>query len=69
MLDLAGQATDTLAAARAAADQSASEAAHVSREAREQQRAAEQIEQGTRRLAALAEELNRSVAFVRRDRA
>jgi len=67
MLDLAGQATDTLAAARGAADQSAAEAAHVSREAQEQQRAAEEIERGTRRLAALAEELSRSVAFVRRD--
>jgi hypothetical protein len=40
----------------------------VSREAREQQRAAEEIEQGARRLAALAEELTRSVAFVRRSR-
>jgi methyl-accepting chemotaxis protein len=68
MLDLAGQATGTLASARDAADQSASEAAHVSREAREQQRAAEEIEQGARRLAALAEELTRSVAFVRRSR-
>jgi methyl-accepting chemotaxis protein len=69
MLDLAGQATGTLASAREAADRSAGEAAHVSREAREQQRVAEEIEQGARRLAALAEELSRSVAFVRRNRA
>ena len=67
MLELAGEATGTLAAAREAADQSASEAAHVSREARDQQRAAEEIERGARRLAALAEELSRSVSFARRD--
>jgi methyl-accepting chemotaxis protein len=66
MLDLAGQATSTLASAREAADQSASEAAHVSREARDQHRAAEEIERGARQLAALAEELSHSVAFVRR---
>ena len=67
MLELAGQATDTLAAARDAADRSAGEAAHVSREAREQQRVAEEMERGTHRLSVLAEELSRSVAFVRRD--
>jgi len=67
MIDLAGQATDTLNAAREAADQSASEAAHVAREAREQHRTAEEIERGARRLSVLAEELSRSVAFVRRD--
>jgi methyl-accepting chemotaxis protein len=67
MLELAGQATDTLAAARDAADRSATEAAHVSREAREQQRAAAEIERGTQQLSTLAEELSRSVAFVRRD--
>ena len=67
MLELAGQATETLAAARDAADRSAGEAAHVSREAREQQRVAEEMERGTHRLSVLAEELSRSVAFVRRD--
>ena len=67
MLELAGQATDTLAAARDAADRSAGEAAHVSREAREQQRVAAEMERGTLRLAVLADELSRSVAFVRRD--
>lgn len=67
MLELAGQAADTLAAARDAADRSAAEAAHVSREAREQQRAAAEIERGAQRLSALAEELSHSVAFVRRD--
>ena len=67
MLELAGQATDTLAAARDAADRSAGEAAHVSREAREQQRVAEEMERGTHRLSVLAEDLSRSVAFVRRD--
>ena len=67
MLELAGQATGALTAARDAADQSAGEAAHVAREAQEQRRAAEEIERGAARLTALAEELNRSVAFVRHD--
>jgi methyl-accepting chemotaxis protein len=69
MLEFAGQATETLSAARAAADASAGEAAQVTREARDQRRAAEEIERGAQQLATLAEELSGSVAFVRRDRA
>jgi len=67
LLELAGQANVTLAAARAAADQSAAEAAEVAREAEEQQRAAERIDAGTKRLATLAADLSRSVAFVRHE--
>jgi len=66
LLALASQATDTLTAARAAADQSSSEAAEVAREAQEQQRAAERIDAGTQRLLVLAADLSRSVALVRR---
>jgi methyl-accepting chemotaxis protein len=69
MLDLAERATGALTAARAAADQSAGEAAHVTREARAQRSAAEEIERGAARLTALAEELSRSVNFVRQDTA
>jgi len=65
LLDLASQATQTLTVAREAADQSAAEAAEVAREAQEQQRAAERIDAGTKRLAALAADLSRSTALVR----
>jgi methyl-accepting chemotaxis protein len=65
MLTLADQATHTLTEARQAADHSSAEAAKVARDVQDQRRATEELEGGAQRLASLADELNRSVAFVR----
>lgn len=68
MLSLADQTALALTEALAAANHSSGEAAHVAREVQEQRRATEDLENAAQRLATLADELNRSVAFVRGDR-
>jgi methyl-accepting chemotaxis protein len=67
ILTIAGEATEALTAGRAAADRSAAEAAEMAREAEEQRRAAERMQAGSQRLAELAADLTRSVAFVRHE--
>jgi methyl-accepting chemotaxis protein len=67
ILTIAGEATEALTAGRAAADRSAAEAAEMAREAEEQRRAAERMQAGSQRLAELAADLARSVAFVRHE--
>lgn len=63
-LEIADRAGETLADARAAASQSAGEAAAVARDAAEQRQAVEELERGARELAHAAEQLEQSVRFI-----